>query len=105
MGDSKNLPESISHKQLSYLLNDAIKDKSPNDTEIDSLNKEREDFQETLNNWKKATKALLKNVSSKDSNFLKNKTPNSLMALGAMEVHLNMSLQALISFKDDKSND
>ena len=30
--------------------------------------------------------------------LLKDKSPNSLIALGAMEVHLNMALQALNAF-------
>ena len=34
-------------------------------------------------------------------NLLKDKSSNSLMALGAMEVHLNMALQALNVFNKD----
>jgi len=33
--------------------------------------------------------------------YLKDKSPNSLIALGAMEVHLNMALQALNAFNKE----
>ena len=41
---------------------------------------------------------LLKQFSKRNENLLKDKSSNSLMALGAMEVHLNMALQALNAF-------
>ena len=37
-------------------------------------------------------------LSKRKENLLKDKSPNSLIALGAMEVHLNMALQALNAF-------
>ena len=39
-----------------------------------------------------------KQKAPKKENLLKDKSPNSLIALGAMEVHLNMALQALNAF-------
>jgi len=41
-------------------------------------------------------------ISSNNKNILENKSSNSVMALGAMEVHLNMALQALKVFINDK---
>ena len=37
-------------------------------------------------------------LSKRKEHLLKDKSPNSLIALGAMEVHLNMALQALNAF-------
>ena len=48
------------------------------------------------------TKNILNKVSSKNKNILENKSSNSIMALGAMEVHLNMAMQALKVFINDK---
>ena len=41
---------------------------------------------------------LIDTLSKRKDNLLKDKSPNSLIALGAMEVHLNMALQALNAF-------
>jgi len=43
-------------------------------------------------------KYLINELSKRKENLLKDKSPNSLIALGAMEVHLNLALQALNAF-------
>ena len=97
MSESNNLPQAISHKKLSYLMLKAQKDSFSDElAEIESP--EKREFEELLNNWEASTKKVVNELSKRKENLLKDKTPNSLIALGAMEVHLNMALQALNAF-------
>ena len=100
MRDSNNLPKAISHKKLSSLLINAHKD-TFSMGEDNLLDIEKQEFSELLANWEENTKNILNKVSSKNKNILENKSNNSIMALGAMEVHLNMALQALKVFIND----
>tara|TARA_Y100001933_G_scaffold178876_1_gene177338 strand:- start:86 stop:400 length:315 start_codon:yes stop_codon:yes gene_type:complete len=101
MRDSNNLPKAISHKQLSSLLLNAKKDRFSSLNGEDYIEIEQQEFTKLLNDWDGNTRNVLNKISSKDKNLLKNKSSNSIMALGAMEVHLNMALQALKVFLDD----
>ena len=101
MRDSNNLPKAISHKKLSSLLINAHKDKLSFSREDDLIEIEHQEFTKLLENWEENTKNIINKVSSKNETILKNKSNNSIMALGAMEVHLNMALQALKVFIND----
>jgi len=101
MSDSNNLPQAISHKRLSYLMNNAQKDINASDDLIDNDSLEKKEFDELLNNWETVTKDVIKKISKRNKTLLKDKSSDSLIALGAMEVHLNMALQALNAFKKD----
>ena len=101
MNESNKLPQAISHKKLSFLLMNAQKDKFANSEESEQNTKLQDELLEELDNWELSTKSLLKKISNRNENNLQDKCPNSLMALGAMEVHLNMALQALKGFKKD----
>ena len=101
MRDSNNIPKAISHKKLSSLLINAHKDKFSSKAKDSLLEIEQQEFIELLENWKEITTSILNKVSSKNKNILENKSSNSIMALGAMEVHLNMALQALKVFTND----
>ncbi len=101
MGETNRLPKAISHKKLSSLLNNAQKDRFSSIGD-DTFEIEQQEFTELLENWEESTKNIINKVSSKDKTLLKNKSSNSIMALGAMEVHLNMALQALKVFINDK---
>ena len=97
MSESNNLPQAISHKKLSYLMLKAQKDSFSDElAEIESP--EKKEFEELMNNWEDSTKKVVNELSKRKENLLKDKSPNSLIALGAMEVHLNMALQALNAF-------
>lgn len=104
MSESNNLPQAISHKKLSYLLHNAKKDINTNSKEINNDFLEKEEFFEALENWGSTTKDIIQRISSKDNSILDDKSTNSLMALGALEVHLSMALQALNAFKNDKDS-
>jgi len=102
MSDSNNLPQAISHKKLSFLLLNALKDKSITSVESEKNNEEHEELLAELNNWENLTKKLLNKISITNESVLEEKSSESIMALGAMEVHLNMALQALKVFKKNK---
>ena len=104
MRDSDNLPKAISHKKLSSLLVNAHKDKFSSMGEDTLIEIEQQEFTELLENWEESTKNIIHKVSSKNKNILENKSNNSIMALGAMEVHLNMALQALKVFINDNKD-
>ena len=101
MHESNKLPQAISYKKLSFLLLNAQKDKFANSEENEQSSRLQDELLADLNNWELSTKSLLKKISSRNEKYLKDKSSNSLMALGAMEVHLNMALQALQSYKKD----
>ena len=101
MSESNNLPQAISHKKLTYLMLNAQKDLNASDDKKNTESLEKQEFNELINNWETVTKDVIKTISKRNKNLLKNKSSNSLIALGAMEVHLNMALQALNAFKKD----
>ncbi len=101
MRDSDNLPKAISHKELSSLLTNAQRDKFSFIGEEEIMEIEQQEFTELLENWEENTKNIISKISSKDQTLLDKKSKNSVMALGAMEVHLNMALQALKVFMND----
>ena len=101
MSESNNLPQAISHKKLTYLMLNAQKDLNASDDKRNIESIEKQEFDELINNWEIVTKDVIKTISKRNKNLLKDKSSNSLIALGAMEVHLNMALQALNAFKKD----
>ena len=101
MSESNNLPQAISHKKLTYLMLNAQKELHASDDTINTNDLEKREFDELLNDWEEVTKNLIKTISKRNKNLLKDKSSNSLIALGAMEVHLNMALQALNAFKKE----
>ena len=101
MSESNNLPQSISHKKLSYLMLNAQKDVSFSDDLGNIDGTEKREFNDLISNWENITKDVIKTISKRNKNLLNDKSSNSLIALGAMEVHLNMALQALNAFNKD----
>ena len=101
MNESDKLPQAISHKKLSFLLLNAKKDKFANSEESEQNTKLQDELLAELDDWELSTKSLLKKISSRNEKYLNDKSPNALMALGALEVHLNMAMQALKGFKKD----
>ena len=79
----------------------AHKDLNASDDKKFSDTLEKQEFDELIENWEIVTKDVIKTISKRNKNLLKDKSSNSLIALGAMEVHLNMALQALNAFKKD----
>ena len=79
----------------------AQKDLNASDDKKNTESLEKQEFNELITNWEIVTKDVIKTISKRNKNLLKDKSSNSLIALGAMEVHLNMALQALNAFQKD----
>ena len=101
MSESNNLPQAISYKKLTYLMLHAQQELHASDDSTNTDNLEKSEFDELINDWEIVTNDVIKTISKRNKDLLKDKSSNSLMALGAMEVHLNMALQALSAFKKD----
>jgi len=96
-------PESISHIKLKKLFSHAKKDLTGTADDYSSSTVEKERLEKLLFTWATASKELLKGLREENSSLSELKGANSLLALGAMEAHINMALQALrASGKDDK---
>ena len=104
MSESNNLPQAISHKKLTYLMLHAQKELLASDDTTNTNNLEKIEFDELINDLEIVTKDVIKTISKRNKNLLKDKSSNSLMALGAMEVHLNMALQALNAFNKESQD-
>ncbi len=90
-----NIPSSISHKQLNKLFINAHKEFTSNKDIDNSFTKKEEVFDQSIESWKNSSKELLSFLSSNKKYIAEGKSPNQLMALGALEVHISMALQAL----------
>ena len=101
MSESNNLPQAISHKKLTHLMLNAQKEFYASADTENTDSPEKKEFDALINEWEIVTKDVIKTISKRNKNLFKGKSSNSLMALGAMEVHLNMALQALNAFKKD----
>ena len=101
MSESNNLPQAISHKKLTSLMLHAQKEIHSSEDIENTDNLEKIEFDELTKDLEILTKDVIKTISKRNKNLLKDKSSNSLMALGAMEVHLNMALQALNAFNKD----
>ena len=104
MSESNNLPQAISHKKLTHLMLKAQKELHASDNTKNTNNLEKIEFDELINDLEIVTKDVIKTISKRNKNLLKDKSSNSLMALGAMEVHLNMALQALNAFNKESQD-
>ena len=101
MSESNNLPQAISHKKLTHLMLHAQKELYTSDDTKNTDSIEKRKFDDLTNDWEIITKDIIKTISKRNQKLLKEKSSNSLIALGAMEVHLNMALQALNAFKKE----
>ncbi len=89
-----SLPSSISYKQLNVLLSAAKKEANHDTSHLLEQSNEEEDLKDLLHNWACLSEDLLRTLKKISSSKLLNKNPKSLMALGALQAHLNMALQA-----------
>jgi len=99
LNEFDSIPTSISHKQLNAMLVSAYKES--NDLQ-DGLSLEKNEFKKLMNEWTESTKYIMNYLSKNKDVLGEGKEPNSLMALGAMEVHISMAIQALKASKIDE---
>ena len=91
MSESNNLPQAISHKKLSYLMLKAQKDSHFSNESAEIESPEKREFEDLINNWEDSTKKVVKELSKRKENLLKDKSPNSLIALGACLLYTSPS--------------
>tara|TARA_Y100001968_G_scaffold173414_1_gene158792 strand:- start:473 stop:715 length:243 start_codon:yes stop_codon:yes gene_type:complete len=65
----------------------------------DLISIEEERFKKLIHNWKESSKEIVNHLSKYKELLGEGKEVNSLMALGAMEVHIAMAMQALKASK------
>ena len=76
MSESNNLPQSISHKKLSYLMLNAQKDVSFSDDLGNIDDTEKREFNDLISNWENITKDVIKTISKRNKNLLNDKSSN-----------------------------
>ena len=94
MSEFNSLPSSISHKQLDALMALAKLKNKALDSEVTKKSNEREDFESLLINWSNISNELLNILKRKEPSIIEGRNPSYLMALGALESHLNMAIHA-----------
>ena len=103
MSETPPIPESISHKKLNKLLLHAKKEIQDKLTTHDHLIKEEEahKIDLILSKWESLSIEVLESLKNSENYLKENKRPNSILALGAMEAHIHLAMQALKASKND----
>ena len=64
--------------------------------------RENQEFNDLIKTWTKTSQKILLLMQKEDKVLTKNRSPKSLMAFGAMGVHINLALQALKEIGSDQ---
>ena len=102
MKDFNSIPTSISHKKLNAFFVKAHKEFEKKDGQSNLYSDKSEEFNNLITKWSLSSEELLAGLNANKKYLNKDKNPNSLMALGAMEVHIKMAIQA---FKASQSGE
>ncbi|MFM7086611.1 MAG: hypothetical protein ACKOXO_06425 [Cyanobium sp.] len=94
MDDSLAIPASISYRQLQALAQSAPSD-SGSGREPAAIEAEQDGLEAALQAWQHSSQALLQRLQQADPGLARGRGPQQLMALGALQAHLAMGLQAL----------
>ena len=94
MNDFPSVPNAISHKQLFSLLNTVAKSTGSKKSSCNHSSTKQEEFNELLNHWTQTSQKLIHALKEKSNEVCEELSPNQTMALGALQVHLNMAIQA-----------
>ena len=73
-----------------------------NPGDVSQGSNDNDEFEQLLKDWEAITKELMSKLNDSKFKVSRNRGPKALMALGAMEVHINMAVQA---FKASKTNE
>ncbi len=102
MDNNQFSPNAISHKELNALLRKAKKEMlSIENCDNHEIN-ENQEFNNLIADWTKTSQEILLVLNKQDQIPTHNRSPKSIMAFGAMGVHINMALQALKSTELDQ---
>ena len=88
------IPASISYRQLQNLAQSAPADVTPISASSDS---EMANLDNALEAWSRASQQLLQTLQQTGPAVAEGRAPRQLMALGALQAHVAMGLQALAS--------
>jgi hypothetical protein len=88
------IPASISYRQLQNLAQSAPADVTPISASSDS---EMANLDNALEAWSRASQQLLQTLQQAGPAVAEGRGPRQLMALGALQAHVAMGLQALAS--------
>ena len=102
MNNNQFTPNAISHKALNILMNKAIKETAIIDSAHEDEIIKNKNFNYLIRSWEEKSQELLLTLSENEELFTNNKTSKSLMAFGAMKVHISMALQALKATESDQ---
>lgn len=94
MQDPLAIPASISYRELQELVQNAPADITPLAAVADS---QSATLESALDAWSRASKQLLHTLQQAGPGLAASRAPRQLMALGALEAHVAMGLQALAS--------
>ena len=86
--DQGMIPDALSHRELSGLLQTAPREAVACTPEVDPL-------ADDLRNWAEQTRHLLQRISAHGEAVGQHRSPQQVMALGSCRTHMMLSLQAL----------
>jgi hypothetical protein len=88
------IPPSVSHRQLAAMLREAPVEAHPEGAPSTAGCPERQAFEALLAEWGRCSHQLLAALSRGDRVVMEGRSQRQLMALGALQAHLAMGLQA-----------
>ena len=101
MTEFPSVPNEISHKDLNALFLAAYKDNPISDSDAMQYFPGNSELHELLNEWAQTSQEVLEILKEKDSKMLNKLKPKQIMALGALEAHLTLSMQAKSAIDQD----
>lgn len=93
MDATNPVPQAISHRQLITLLQTAAPDASM--VEGGAEEDRSDELEELLRSYGQVSKRLLQALQQRNGPLGKGRSPRQLMAIGALQAHVTMALQAL----------
>ena len=101
MSDIRPFPEFISHKKLKSFLSNAPQEAKHIDKDNIKADKSEKSLNLLLKNWQETSESLVSHLRNNNDCIGTDKSSKSILALGAMEAHINMAIQALKAYKSD----
>ncbi len=87
------IPEAISHRQLTALLQSAVPEQAA--PKVDADGDQKRELDALLHRYGSISQRLLQALQQGDSTMALGRSPRQLMVIGALQVHVQMALQAL----------
>ena len=96
-----SVPNQISHKDLNSLLVSARQENNlPLDDSKEAFNSQGQ-LTSLLQAWTKLSQEVVEAIKRRNASTMKDLTPHQAMSLGALEVHIAMSLRAKLDLDKD----